>query len=73
MLPAVHCVWGLKNVSIVYRRSEEEMPARKEEVHHAKEEGICVPVPDAILLRSRGMRNGNVTGLEVRGYGTGRA
>ena len=25
---------------IVYRRSEEEMPARLEEVHHAKEEGI---------------------------------
>jgi glutamate synthase (NADPH/NADH) small chain len=25
---------------IVYRRSEEEMPARIEEVHHAKEEGI---------------------------------
>ena len=27
-------------VSIVYRRSEEELPARVEEVHHAKEEGI---------------------------------
>ena len=27
-------------VHIVYRRSEEELPARKEEVHHAKEEGI---------------------------------
>ena len=25
---------------IVYRRSEEELPARREEVHHAKEEGI---------------------------------
>ena len=25
---------------IVYRRSEDELPARKEEVHHAKEEGI---------------------------------
>lgn len=31
---------GAENVSIVYRRSEEEMPARREEVHHAKEEGI---------------------------------
>ncbi len=31
---------GADNVSIVYRRSEEEMPARLEEVHHAKEEGI---------------------------------
>ncbi len=31
---------GAENVYIVYRRSEEEMPARLEEVHHAKEEGI---------------------------------
>ncbi|HOD92992.1 MAG TPA: NADPH-dependent glutamate synthase [Clostridia bacterium] len=29
-----------EHVSIVYRRSEQEMPARIEEVHHAKEEGI---------------------------------
>ena len=40
---------GAENVSIVYRRSEEEMPARAEEIHHAKEEGIdfkllCNPV-----------------------------
>ncbi len=31
---------GAENVYIVYRRSEAEMPARAEEVHHAKEEGI---------------------------------
>lgn len=31
---------GADKVSIVYRRSEIEMPARKEEVHHGKEEGI---------------------------------
>ena len=31
---------GAKNVYIVYRRGEEEVPARAEEVHHAKEEGI---------------------------------
>ncbi len=31
---------GAENVYIVYRRSETEMPARLEEVHHAKEEGI---------------------------------
>ena len=31
---------GAKNVYIVYRRGEEELPARAEEVHHAKEEGI---------------------------------
>lgn len=32
---------GAENVSIIYRRSEEEMPARNEEIHHAKEEGIA--------------------------------
>ncbi len=31
---------GAKNAYIVYRRSEVEMPARTEEVHHAKEEGV---------------------------------
>lgn len=31
---------GADNVYIVYRRSEAELPARAEEVHHAKEEGI---------------------------------
>ena len=39
-------------VHIVYRRSEEELPARVEEVHHAKEEGIIFDLltnPVAIL------------------------
>ena len=31
---------GAEKVYIVYRRSEEELPARKEEIEHAKEEGI---------------------------------
>ena len=31
---------GAKNVMLVYRRSEAEMPARLEEVKHAKEEGV---------------------------------
>ena len=31
---------GADRAMIVYRRSEEEMPARIEEIHHAKEEGI---------------------------------
>ncbi|MDR0947806.1 MAG: NADPH-dependent glutamate synthase [Ruminococcus sp.] len=40
---------GAENVYIVYRRSETEMPARNEEIEHAKEEGIifktlCNPV-----------------------------
>ncbi len=32
---------GAETATIVYRRSEAEMPARKEEVKHAKEEGVC--------------------------------
>ncbi len=31
---------GAEEVYIVYRRSEAEMPARLEEIHHAKQEGI---------------------------------
>jgi glutamate synthase (NADPH/NADH) small chain len=49
--------------TIVYRRSEEELPARVEEVHHAKEEGVkfnllCNPLE--ILVDE----NGNVTGMK---------
>jgi glutamate synthase (NADPH/NADH) small chain len=33
---------GAKEVSIVYRRSEEEMPARREEIEHAIEEGVKI-------------------------------
>ncbi|MBO5136802.1 MAG: NADPH-dependent glutamate synthase [Clostridia bacterium] len=41
-MDAVRCAvrLGAENVYLVYRRSEEEMPARLEEVAHAKEEGI---------------------------------
>jgi len=31
---------GADNAYIIYRRTEVEMPARKEEVHHAREEGV---------------------------------
>ncbi len=31
---------GAEHVYIIYRRGEAEMPARREEIHHAKEEGI---------------------------------
>lgn len=31
---------GAENAYIIYRRSEQEMPARIEEVHHAKQEGV---------------------------------
>jgi len=29
-----------ESVTVVYRRTDEEMPARREEVQHAKEEGV---------------------------------
>lgn len=53
---------GAKEVSIVYRRSEQEMPARREEVEHAKEEGIIFRVltnPIEIYADA----NGNVNGM----------
>ena len=37
---APRCAWARARPSIFYRRTEAEMPARKEEVHHAKDEGI---------------------------------
>lgn len=48
-------------VHIVYRRSEEELPARVEEVHHAKEEGIIFDLltnPVEILTDENGWVNG---------------
>ncbi len=50
-------------VHIVYRRSEEELPARVEEVHHAKEEGIIFDLltnPTEILSDEKGW----VTGMK---------
>lgn len=54
---------GAENVYVVYRRSEEEMPARLEEIHHAKEEGIIFKLlsnPVEIL----GDENGVVKGMK---------
>ncbi len=54
---------GAEKVYIVYRRSEEEMPARLEEIHHAKEEGIefrLLQNPVAI----HGDENGKVQKIE---------
>ena len=48
--------------TIVYRRSEAELPARKEEVHHAKEEGIefkMLTNPTSVIGNDKGW----VTGL----------
>lgn len=52
-------------VHIVYRRSEAELPARAEEVHHAKEEGVIFDVltnPTKILSDEKGW----VTGMECK-------
>ncbi len=54
---------GAEKVYVVYRRSESEMPARLEEIHHAKEEGIefCfLTAPVAI----HGDEDGRVNALE---------
>ena len=54
---------GAENVYIVYRRSMEELPARAEEVHHAKEEGIIFKLlnnPVQIV----GDEQGRVKGIE---------
>lgn len=48
-------------VYLVYRRSEDELPARREEVHHAKEEGIefhLLTNPTAILGTEQGWVRG---------------
>lgn len=61
---------GAEKVYVVYRRSEAEMPARKEEVHHAKEEGI-----EFLLLRNAkriiGDATGRVQGVECMEYKLG--
>lgn len=54
---------GAENVYLIYRRSESEMPARLEEVHHAKDEGIIFKLlsnPTKIL----GTEDGWVNGIE---------
>ncbi len=63
---------GAENVYIVYRRSLDELPARKEEVEHAMEEGIQFKLltnPTKILgfmdeNDKRNPRNGFVSGME---------
>ncbi len=55
---------GAEEVYIVYRRSDAELPARAEEVHHAKEEGIIFKMltnPTRIL----GNEEGRVRAMEV--------
>lgn len=61
---------GAKEVYIIYRRGEEELPARKEEVHHAKEEQIIFKLlnnPVAI----HGNEDGEVVSIECVEMGLG--
>ncbi|MHC4636114.1 MAG: NADPH-dependent glutamate synthase [Planctomycetota bacterium] len=61
---------GAEKVYLVYRRSEKEMPARIEEVHHAKEEGIEFHIlrnPKRII----GDQNSRVTAIECLKYELG--
>jgi glutamate synthase (NADPH/NADH) small chain len=65
-MDAVRCALrlGAKNAYIIYRRGEEEMPARAEEVHHAKDEGvnfITLHHPIEFL----GNESGYLTGVKV--------
>ena len=56
---------GAENVTIIYRRTREEMPARREEVEHAHEEGVefmMLSQPVEIV----GDENGRVSGVVVR-------
>ncbi|MFN8252935.1 MAG: NADPH-dependent glutamate synthase [Ferruginibacter sp.] len=61
---------GAERVYVVYRRSEAEMPARKEEVLHAKEEGV-----EFLMLRNAkritGDGDGRVNGIECICYQLG--
>lgn len=61
---------GAEEVVVVYRRTEKEMPARVEEVHHAQEEQIIFKLlhnPKRII----GDENGRVKALELLSYELG--
>jgi glutamate synthase (NADPH/NADH) small chain len=61
---------GAEKVYLVYRRSEAEMPARREEVLHAKEEGVEFHMLEN-AKRVLGDDKGFVTGLECLKYELG--
>ena len=56
---------GAEEVYIVYRRSEKELPARLEEIHHAKEEGVVFKFLTA-PLEVLSDENFNVIGLKCQ-------
>jgi len=61
---------GAEKVYLVYRRTEKEMPARVEEVHHAKEEGVefrILQSPKRVI----GDKDSHVTAIECLRYRLG--
>jgi glutamate synthase (NADPH/NADH) small chain len=56
---------GAREVDIIYRRSEGEIPARLEEIIHAKEEGVVIGELTS-PLEVLGDNKGNVVGLKCR-------
>lgn len=54
---------GAESVTVVYRRGREEMPARKEEIRHAEEEGVKFRLL-ANPVRFTGDENGNLVAVE---------
>lgn len=61
---------GAEEVTVVYRRTENEMPARKEEVQHAKEEAVAFNLLQN-AKRIVGGPEGQVTGIECVRYALG--
>jgi len=61
---------GAEKVYLIYRRTEKEMPARIEEVHHAKQEGIEFHILQS-PKRVFGDENSHVTGIECLKYRLG--
>lgn len=61
---------GAEEVHLLYRRTEVEMPARIEERHHAKEEGVIFHVLEN-AKRILGDEYGRVTGMECLRYELG--
>jgi glutamate synthase (NADPH) small chain len=61
---------GARTVTVLYRRTRDEMPARKEEIEHAEEEGVIfrfLENPVAVT----GDENGHVSGIKVLSYELG--
>ena len=61
---------GAEEVYIIYRRTEKEMPARVEEVHHAHEEGVIFKTLTN-PIRILGDENGRVRAIECQKYELG--